>query len=602
MSALKTRRAKLLPLVVVISLLLIWQPWAGIEPRVRGVKIGLDIAGGSQTVFDLQASRVTVQVTSENRENLMNDLLAAFETNLEASARLVSYDSVSGQAVFDVDRYLTKPIAQKALLSLGSVVSAERYLEDGEIETAISLLKARIDPYDVLGTQIRSFGKNSIIFEASGIDPIRVRDMLGKQGKFEVIIDNQIVLGNDDVTSVTNAIAVGSVAYAPVNLTKSGTEMLKLASSGKANQAIVIYLDRPSDAILIFDNGIMKNSTDVSYDAKSKTFYVSRETSFASYVFHISVSAMPVVNGDITQVYKDYLHAQTSEKARVILLGSQADFSVEVIREISANYNINTVPRRDGESVDDWIFRACGVQSAPEITETMAAGGVSSDLSFPFVEKSGTLSLQKAQSFQKAITKSLKFPITFEYETTVAPSFGAGFKNEIMTAGGVALLWTVALLYATFSRVRVILSILGFALVDAILTLGAMSVFSLTFGLPAMAGLMFVVFAGLSQHIIITNELLKGVQPQEKASVGWRTSRALSIAYLATFTVILVSALMAFLGFGPIRIFAIVTAVGMVIAMLLTRPVFGRVIESVLTRSPKMAVPESVAKPEQNKQ
>ena len=209
---------------------------------------------------------------------------------------------------------------------------------------------------------------------------------------------------------------------------------------------------------------------------------------------------------------------------------------------------------------------------------------------------------RKAQSFQKAITKSLKFPITFEYETTVAPSFGAGFKNEIMTAGGVALLWTVALLYAAFSRVRVVLAILGFALVDAILTLGAMSVFSLTFGLPAMAGLLFVVFAGLNQHIIITNELLKGVQPQEKASVGWRTSRALSIAYLATFTVILVSALMAFLGFGPIRIFAIVTAVGMVIAMLLTRPVFARVIESVLTRSPKMAVPGSVAKPEQNKQ
>ncbi|MFH1820818.1 MAG: hypothetical protein ABH852_00025 [Methanobacteriota archaeon] len=585
-----------------MAVLLVWQPWVGIEPSFRGIKMGADIAGGSQMVFELEASRVTVQVNSEDRENLINDMLTALEINLETSTQLVSYESTSGQAVFDVGRYLTKPIVQKALEDLGTVVSVETHLEDSDMTQAISSLKVRIDPYDVAGTQIRSFDKNSIIFEASGMAPSRVRDMLGKQGKFEVIIDNQIVLGNEEIESVTNAIAVESAAYAPINLTKSGTEMLKLASSGKANHAIVVYLDRPSDAILVFDNDIMKNTNELSYYGRAKKFYVSRETSFASYFFYISVSAVPVIDGSISQASQDYLSNQVSDKAKVVLLGTQTDFSSEVVQEISANYKINTVPRRDGERVDDWVLRACGVQSAPLITQTMAAGGVTSDLSFPFVEKSSTLSLSKAQSFQKAILNSLNFPISFEYETSIAPSFGTGFKNEIMVAGGVVVLWAFAMMYLAFSRIKVVLTILVFALVDAILTLGAISVFSLTFGLPAIAGLLLVVLAGLNQHIIITNELLKGVQPQEKASVGWRTSRALSISYLATFTTILVSALIAFLGFGPIRIFAIVAAVGMLIAMFLTRPVFAKVIESALTGSPRIAFPFSVAKPQQNKQ
>ncbi len=602
MSAFKTRRAKLLPIIVLLSVLLVWQPWVGVEPAFRGVKMDSDLAGGTQMIFELQASRVTVQITSDNLDNIADEITSALETKLGATASLVNYEAASSQATFEVYGYLTEPVLQKALGKFGEVVSISPYLEDNELAQAISHLRSRIDPYDVTGVKIRSFGQNLIVFEAANLDLTRASNMLGKQGKLEIMIDNKVVIGNDDVKNVSEAVSLTNAAYVPLILTDNATEALRQATSGKVNHAFVVYMDRPADAILVFDNAIMSNAGEIAYDSSARSFFVTYEAVFESSVFHISVSAVPSIGGQLPSESSAFLSSQKSDKTRVILLGSLEDFSPDVVGEILINYEIVTVPRRDGETTIDWIFRACGVQSAPTISQTMSAGGVTSDLLFPLIDRTTALSLQKAQSFQKAIQYSLSSPISLESETSVEPGFGAAFKSQALMAVGLAFLWSFFLLFAAFSRAKAVLTILVFALVDAALTLLSISIFSLSFGLAAIAGLLFVVFAGLSQHTIITNEMLKGVQPQEKASVGWRTSRALKISYLATFTALAVSALVAFLGFGPIRTFAIVAAVGSVIAMLLTRPVFAGIMESVLSGKPKLSVPAPAAKQEQKSQ
>jgi preprotein translocase subunit SecD len=226
---------------------------------------------------------------------------------------------------------------------------------------------------------------------------------------------------------------------------------------------------------------------------------------------------------------------------------------------------------------------------------------VTGELTIPILGKTQAQALVKAQNFQRAVAHRLDFPIIFTQEVSLPPAFGSNIKESLLIAAGVALLLALALLYFAFSRVRVALVIIAFMFVDAVLTLAGISVLSLPLGLSTVSGLLFVVLSGLSQHVIITNELLKGVQTQEKVSIGWRSSRALSISYLASLTVILISISIALLGFGSIRVFAITTAAGMIIAVLLTRPVFARMMESVLSWTPQRTPPES-AKPEQKQQ
>ncbi|MGC8816883.1 MAG: hypothetical protein ACP5PX_03640 [Candidatus Hadarchaeum sp.] len=600
MSAFKSRRAKLLLLVLVLSILIIWQPWSGLEPTIRGVKIGSDFAGGTQMVFELQSYRVTLQYGSAG-ENLISYTTASIESLLGAETRLISYNPNSEKAVFDVHGRLTELMLQKAVGEIATVIDVETYVEENELDQAINLLRSRVDPYQLLDVRLRSYGAASILFEASGVDPNRARDLLGVQGKLEMFLDNQLVLSNDEILGLAAPISAEALAYVPITLTDIGTETLKQACSGKANHPIVIYLDRPTDAIVIFENGILRDASSIFYDESSQEFYVTRETGIAESAYHILVSAVPILRDDIPNLVKTYLSDHVGDRARVILLGSKDDFSPEVIEWLSAHYSIETLSRREGETVDEWVLRACGVQSAPVVTQTMAAGGVTSDLTIPIVAKTQAQALVKAQNLQRALVYQLDLPIAFVQEAKFSSPFGSGFKEGLMIVAGVAVLCIFVLLYFAFSRIKVAIAVIAFLFVDALLTLAGISVLGLPLGLPAASGLLLVVLSGLNQHIIITNELLKGAQPQEKVSVGWRTSRALAISYLASLTVVLVSILIALAGFGPLRIFAIAAAAGLVIAIILTRPVFARVMESIISAGPKTALPE-LAKPEQKQQ
>ncbi len=583
MSAFKSRRAKLLLLVVLVSVLLIWRPWGGLEPKLRGIKLGPDIVGGSRTILGLEGTRIMIQATAGDDENLLNNLLTALETNLETNVMFVDYDPNSGGMVFDVNRFLTLPVTQRAIEGLGTVLEINQYVAKNTVESTILSLGTRIDPYEILDTQFSGFGKTSIVFESYGLSPEYVEDLLAVQGKLEIVIDNQVVLGNDDVEIVGTATSVGDAAYVPVALTKSGVELLKSATNGKVNHAIVIYLDRPFDSILVFDNRIMQDALELSYSEKSKAFQVTYEQALNRVGYFIAVNAVPINRESVPRATLDYLEEQVSAKTKIILLGAQTDFSAEVIQDISAKYKITFSPKRNGESVDGWILRVCGVESTPIISQIMAAGGVSNELTFPFIERTRTAAFLKAQNFQKAISTKLAVPISFEYETTFGPRFGGEFVREALVASGVSVILAMALIYLSFKRFRIAISFLSFAFVDAIITSGIISLYGLSLGLPELAGLLFVVLTGFNQNLIVTSEMLKGVKPQEKVSVGWRASRAMSVVYIAILTTICVAALTIFLGFGAIRTFAMVAASGLIIAMLLTRPVFSLVIESILT-------------------
>lgn len=600
MSAFKTRRAKLLLVVVVLSILILWQPWSGLEPKLRGVKMGAEFSGGTQLVFELQSYRVTLQVDSGS-ENVIDYIVTSLGAGLGAEVRMVSYDPSNGKAVIDIKGRLSGPMLQKAA-DIATVVDVEALVEENEMEQTIKLLRSRVDPYELLDVRLRPFGKTSLIFEASGIDPNRARDLLGVQGKLEMFLDNQLILGNDGIAALAAPISAEGVAYVPISLTTAGTEMLKQACSGKVAHPIVIYLDRPSDAILVFENHILGEASRLFYDERSREFYVTRETGLATSTYYISVLAVPVLGGSVSTEIENYLLDRVGDKSRIILLGSEDEFSSELIEWLSTHYKLEMNPRRDSESVDEWVLRACGVQSAPVVTQTMAAGGVTKDLTIPFTGRTQALALIKAQNFQRALTYRLDSPIALVKESSLSPLFGPNFKLELMIVAGATILFILVIVSLAFARVKAAFTIIAFLFVDTLLTLAGISAFGLPLGLPAIAGLTLVVLSGLNQHIIITNELLRGIQTQEKVSVGWRASRALSISNLASFTILLTSVLIALAGFGPLRIFAIVASVGMVIAMILTRPVFARVMESVLSWRPRAIPSESAAKPEQKQQ
>jgi preprotein translocase subunit SecD len=111
------------------------------------------------------------------------------------------------------------------------------------------------------------------------------------------------------------------------------------------------------------------------------------------------------------------------------------------------------------------------------------------------------------------------------------------------------------------------------------------SAFSWTIGLPEIGGLIAIVGSGVNHQIIITDEVIRGALPHaRKVGLKGRISRAFTIIFAAAATVIAAMVALAAVGFGVMRGFALITIAGVLLAVLLTRPVYARVLSFIMER------------------
>ncbi len=430
----------------------------------------------------------------------------------------------------------------------------------------IYALQARLDPYGTLGTQFRTLGENLILFESAGLDPGRTRELLTKQGRLEIFIENELVLTDEDIKSFDTPTSAGPVySSIPIEYTEEGTQKLETAAEGKIGLPSVVYLDRPSDAILIFDEGILETSVLV-YDNGARMF---RSTGELEYSLFVSAAGTSVEN--LSPQALEYLESQAGIKLRVLLLGDMEDFT-RIIENIPASYRVESIPKLSGESGDKWIKRACGVISDFPV-------GLGVGVNRIVVEAD----LQDARDLRAILSNKLPAELSLTSEAEIEARLGDEFVGEALVAGAVALAGVCLLIYFRYRHWRICLVIAGITLCELVITLGAASAFGLSLGLPELAGLLVVISTGIDHQLIVTDEMLRGGLPQGKGvSMGWRASRALPMVYAAIFMIIAVMIPIAWLGFGAIRGFTILTISGTILALLFTRPIYARIINTIL--------------------
>jgi len=67
-------------------------------------------------------------------------------------------------------------------------------------------------------------------------------------------------------------------------------------------------------------------------------------------------------------------------------------------------------------------------------------------------------------------------------------------------------------------------------------------------------------------------------------SLSGRVSRAFAIIFVAVATTIAAMVSLAWLGFGAMRGFALITITGVLIAVLVTRPAYARIVSAIVMR------------------
>ena len=573
---------------------------------VRGPKWGIDITGGSRIILELQGSKVTLNFAWAPDNEEIDNLIVGLRENLNTFVvSLDTYEEVmrNRQITLEIGKTVTENQISQYLGEGISVGEITKEIPKAMQEEVMKTLNLRVDPYGILGTQFKPLGTNFVLFEVS-LPLERASKLLGHQGRIEVFVENELALRGGDLADVGPVRRdPAGVYYVPFEVTSEGAERFARASEGKAGYPGVIYLDRPDDSILLFTEEFKSKLSEdgrrdlelegAEYDDNARMFRLQSRGGNAHW-FYVQVPAVEIRGDSIPPESLEYLEGQKGVKSKVIYLGDLNELSENVVQGENLVYNgkplfpIENVSRLKEELTTQWLRRVAGVKSWPVISEEIAGKLENIRTGLRITTGSSQEAEKEAEDLRVILSQRLPVEVSRVSETEIEPRLGRGFLREAAKAGAVAFLAVGLLVYVRYRRLKIAVPIMITMACELIITLGIASVIpSMTFGLPEIGGLIAVIGTGVDHQIIITDEVLAGMSPEGKLPIKRRVGRAFSIIFAAAATTIAAMFMLATLGFGAMRGFAIITILGVLISVLITRPAYAQIIGTLLTRETK---------------
>jgi len=177
-------------------------------------------------------------------------------------------------------------------------------------------------------------------------------------------------------------------------------------------------------------------------------------------------------------------------------------------------------------------------------------------------------------------TGSLATTLDFDERRTqtLDPALAERFRFNSLIVGVFAVLAVSMVVYLRYKNPRVALPMIVTAMSEVLILLGFVSLVQYPLNLSHIAGFIAVIGTGADDLIIIADEILQ----QGKVATGRvfqnRFRKAFWVIGAAAATTIIAMSPLTFLGLGDLSGFAIVTIVGVLIGVLVTRPAYGDIL------------------------
>jgi preprotein translocase subunit SecD len=166
---------------------------------------------------------------------------------------------------------------------------------------------------------------------------------------------------------------------------------------------------------------------------------------------------------------------------------------------------------------------------------------------------------------------------------TSAP-LGERYKTMAVLAGILALITVGFVIYYRYRESSIVLPMIMINASELVILLGFIALIRFQMDLPTIAGLVAVVGTGIDQLVIITDEILhEGKVPSPNLYLK-RLARALGIIVAAAATVVIAMVPLALMDLSTLKGFAIITILGVLVGVIVTRPAYGKVIMQTLSK------------------
>jgi len=229
---------------------------------------------------------------------------------------------------------------------------------------------------------------------------------------------------------------------------------------------------------------------------------------------------------------------------------------------------------------DGEVIYSAGVR--PRLGEDWASGDWLDDPTFIMQ----TNSQEQARELQIAL-KAGRLPASLDFQrgTTLflEPALAQQFKINSLITGIIAVLAVAGVVYLRYGDRRIALPMIVTALSEVVVLLGFAAGIGYPLDLSVIAGFIAVIGTGVDDLIIIADEVMAEGDVESARVFQSRFRKAFWVIGAAAATTILAMSPLAVLSLGDLQGFAIVTILGVLVGVLITRPAYGDILRRLIT-------------------
>jgi len=516
---------------------------------------------------------------------------------------------------------LSKGLHYGVDLSGGTVfqIMLEQPVSQEDLARAASVVAKRIDWSGSMDVKVTPSGDQYLIAQLAESDPGKIEEIkstLLRQGKFEAVMDGNILFYGDDIKSIFKDSSKGygiqvvdkkngvynwtlpfllspEAAANFAEMTFHKCTATGFSSSGNSNddydcEKTYFFVDRPIDTIIVMDKELYLEEKDVPVSPE----VLNAETmSIDEIIAQISTNYY-VVDNNLTDDQFEKIKQDLNKYTKAIVASTVSDAVRSDLEKMGFKIIIKEKP-----DYQPWIWEATGLKSIISLTPGVAnmdAPTINSPRFKKYSELTITGSVQSQQFANKRLNDlllvlesgSLPIPIDNISTESISPYLGSEFLNNSLLIGILALI-TVAIVL--FVRYRVFLLsfpifLTGFS--EIIILLGFISLINFRMDLAAVAGILATIGTGVDHQVIITDELVKGKGHEDhQESFINKIKRAFFIVFTSAATVMATMLPIIFFSGGLSKLvgFAVTIVVGSIIGILITRPTYAEVAKQIIT-------------------
>ncbi|NUB90875.1 preprotein translocase subunit SecD [Haloterrigena sp. SYSU A121-1] len=229
----------------------------------------------------------------------------------------------------------------------------------------------------------------------------------------------------------------------------------------------------------------------------------------------------------------------------------------------------------DGEVIDAHSM-------GPDLASSMRAGSWENDPTFQM----GAQNLEQAQTLSVNLQSgSLPAPLDFgEAQTySLSPALAEQFKLYSLVIGGLAVITVSGVVFLRYRNPRVAAPMIVTAMSEVVILLGFAALIRMPLDLSHVAGFIAVVGTGVDDLVIIADEVMDQGDVSSRRVFESRFRKAFWVIGAAAATTVIAMSPLAVLSLGDLRGFAIITILGVLVGVLVTRPAYGDILQRLLT-------------------